>query len=127
AQPQYLIRRHIERLHRQLGKNIDRVGDDKKLSAGLMTCFLDTGEDLLEQRYVPIDKIQSRLVWLPPQTSCNYEDIAILRTIIVSRVYSLVSIDTRAVEQIKSLAFSHVRIGVKELNLWNDTSALQSK
>src|SRR6266545_1316741 len=114
-------------LHREMGKDIDRVRDHEDVGILARARGFDAVEDLHEQCDIAIDEVEPRLVGLAAQSGGDEEEVAIGCARVVTRIDFLVAAEGAAVEQVERFALGHVPVGVEDLYLSDQSGALQGE
>ncbi len=125
AEAIHLIPRQSRPAQRQLGQDIDRIGNDKYVGLLAQARNFYRVHDGDEQSNVAIDQIQPRFLGLAPQARRDQEQIAVGRPPVVPGVNPLVPGQRAAVHQVQRLALGQFAIRIQDLNLGHQAAALQ--
>ncbi len=103
AEADDLRQRQIEPFVRQVGEDVDRIGDDEDDCIARVAHAADLIENAREQIDVAIDQVQPALVRLAAQTGGDADHVAIGNVFIAARLNHLIGDERAAVHEIEAL------------------------
>lgn len=100
-------------LGRQVGQDVDRVGDDDDGRALSQLAPLQALEDALEESNVPVDEVQAGLIGLSSQTSSDDHTVGAVDDVVRAGRGELdVARERCAMPEVEGFAVGHVWVGV---------------